>query len=212
MALTIVQPGVGGTGLSSATPSNGQIPIGNGTGYTSATITAGTGITVTNGAGSISIASTATSAVIQVKNATTTSKGFQAAGTATDFPGLTVSITPTSASNKVLVIVNAWFCGDTPTANYYLKLQRNGTNIGQGGGNDTAGYVGNSAHRQLSDGQDTSNIQNGNFSFLDSPASTSALTYKIQTQGNGGQFYYNQSAANSYFFMQSSITVMEVTP
>jgi hypothetical protein len=151
-------------------------------------------------------------AVIQVQNATTTSRGFQAAGSSTDFPGLTVNITPTSASNKILVIVNAWFCGDTPTANYYLKLQRNGTNIGQGGGNDTAGYVGNSAHRQLSDGQDTSNIQNGNFSFLDSPATTSALTYKIQTQGNGGQFYYNQSAANSYFFMQSSITVMEVTP
>jgi len=163
--------------------------------------------------GTIALTSQLTSAgVIQVKSATTTSRGFQAAGTATDFPGLTVSITPTSASNKILVIVNAWFCGDSPTGNYYLKLQKNGTNIGQGGGNDNTGYVGNAAHRQLSDGQDTSNIQNGNFSFLDSPASTSALTYKIQTQGNGGQFYYNQSAANSHFFMQSSITVMEVTP
>ena len=163
--------------------------------------------------GTVALTSQLTSAgVIQVKNATTTTRGFQSAGTATDFPGLTVNITPTSASNKILVIVNAWFCGDSPTGNYYLKLQRNGTNIGQGGGNDGTGYVGNAGHRQLSDGQDTSNIQNGNFSFLDSPATTSALTYKIQTQGNGGQFYYNQSAANSHFFMQSSITVMEVTP
>lgn len=45
----------GGTGLSAA-PANGQIDIGNGTGFTRTTLTAGTGITVTNGAGSILIA------------------------------------------------------------------------------------------------------------------------------------------------------------
>ncbi len=45
----------GGTGLSSA-PANGQLPIGNGTGYTLAGLTSGTGITVTPGAGSISVA------------------------------------------------------------------------------------------------------------------------------------------------------------
>jgi hypothetical protein len=39
-------------------PSNGQIPIGNGTDLTMATITAGTGVTVTNGSGTITIAST----------------------------------------------------------------------------------------------------------------------------------------------------------
>ena len=48
---------VGGTGLST-TPSNGQIDIGNGSGFTRTTLTAGSGITITNGAGSISIAST----------------------------------------------------------------------------------------------------------------------------------------------------------
>jgi hypothetical protein len=45
----------GGTGLSS-TPANGALNIGNGTGFTRATLTQGTGITITNGAGSISIA------------------------------------------------------------------------------------------------------------------------------------------------------------
>jgi hypothetical protein len=45
----------GGTGLSTA-PSNGQLLIGNGTGYTLATLTAGSGITITNGAGSITLA------------------------------------------------------------------------------------------------------------------------------------------------------------
>lgn len=45
----------GGTGLAT-TPTNGQLLIGNGTGYTLAALTAGTGITVSNAAGSISIA------------------------------------------------------------------------------------------------------------------------------------------------------------
>lgn len=47
----------GGTGTTT-TPANGQIPIGNGTNYTPATLTGGSGITVTNGAGSITIAAT----------------------------------------------------------------------------------------------------------------------------------------------------------
>lgn len=42
------------------TPADGQIPIGNGTDYTVATITAGTGISVTNGSGTITIAATQT--------------------------------------------------------------------------------------------------------------------------------------------------------
>jgi hypothetical protein len=47
----------GGTGLTS-TPANGALDIGNGTNFTRATLTAGSGISITNGAGSISIAST----------------------------------------------------------------------------------------------------------------------------------------------------------
>ena len=45
----------GGTGLS-ATPTNGQLLIGNGTGYTLNTLTASSGITVTNAAGTITVA------------------------------------------------------------------------------------------------------------------------------------------------------------
>lgn len=37
-------------------PTNGQIPIGNGTDYTPSTLIAGSGITITNGAGSITLA------------------------------------------------------------------------------------------------------------------------------------------------------------
>lgn len=48
----------GGTNVTTV-PSNGQILIGNGTGYTVASLTQGSGITITPGAGTISIASTA---------------------------------------------------------------------------------------------------------------------------------------------------------
>lgn len=51
-ALTPANGGTGATGV----PTNGQIPIGNGSVYVPATITAGTGILVTNAAGSITIA------------------------------------------------------------------------------------------------------------------------------------------------------------
>jgi hypothetical protein len=49
--------GNGGTGLTS-TPSNGNLLIGNGTGYTQATLSAGAGISISNGAGSITISTT----------------------------------------------------------------------------------------------------------------------------------------------------------
>lgn len=47
----------GGTGLTS-TPANGALDIGNGTGFTRSTLTAGSGVSITNGSGSISISAT----------------------------------------------------------------------------------------------------------------------------------------------------------
>lgn len=47
-------PGNGGTGVSTS-PANGQVLIGNGSGYTQATLTAGPGVSITNGAGSITL-------------------------------------------------------------------------------------------------------------------------------------------------------------
>jgi len=47
----------GGTGLT-GTPSNGQLAIGNGTGYTLATLTAGTNVSITNSSGGITINAT----------------------------------------------------------------------------------------------------------------------------------------------------------
>ena len=57
----------GGTGLAT-TPANGAIDIGNGTGFTRTTITPSSGISVTNGAGSITIAN---SGVLSLSGGTT---------------------------------------------------------------------------------------------------------------------------------------------
>lgn len=61
----VVTSAHGGTGLS-ATPTNGQIPIGNGSGYSLSTVTAGAGIAVTNGPGSITITNTYLSGTINL--------------------------------------------------------------------------------------------------------------------------------------------------
>jgi hypothetical protein len=68
----------GGTGLAS-TPANGALDIGNGTGFTRTTLTAGSNITITNGSGSITIASTAS-------GGGQTQGGFQSSATAL-YPG-----------------------------------------------------------------------------------------------------------------------------
>lgn len=55
-------PAAAGTLLyQTGSEANGRLLIGNGTGYASNTLTAGTGVTITNGAGTITISSTATS-------------------------------------------------------------------------------------------------------------------------------------------------------
>jgi len=64
----------GGTGLT-ATPANGALDIGNGTGFTRTTLTAGSNISITNGSGSITIASTAS-------GGGQTQGGFQSSATA----------------------------------------------------------------------------------------------------------------------------------
>jgi hypothetical protein len=54
---TAIGVAYGGTGLT-ATPTNGQLPIGDGTGYTLGTLTAGTNVTITNTPGGIQISAT----------------------------------------------------------------------------------------------------------------------------------------------------------
>lgn len=56
--LPIVDNAHGGTGLDTSSAANGTLLIGNGSGFTLATLTAGSNITITNSAGGITISST----------------------------------------------------------------------------------------------------------------------------------------------------------
>jgi len=53
---TALSAGQGGTGIDGSTAANGKLLIGNGTGFTLANLAQGSGISITNGSGSISIA------------------------------------------------------------------------------------------------------------------------------------------------------------
>jgi len=77
----------GGTGLTS-TPANGELDIGNGTGFTRATLTAGSGVSITNGAGSISISATGTGGTVTSVSFT---GGIVTVATSTTTPALKVA-------------------------------------------------------------------------------------------------------------------------
>jgi hypothetical protein len=59
----LLNPSGGGLGTS-ATPANGQIPIGNATNFTLSTLTAGQNIVITNTSGAITVATTASTLII----------------------------------------------------------------------------------------------------------------------------------------------------
>lgn len=88
----------GGIGISS-TPSNGRILIGNGSGYTLASITAGSGIAVTNGAGSISIASSIPT-INSLTGALTIASGTSGSDVSVNSSSTTITINVPTASSS----------------------------------------------------------------------------------------------------------------
>jgi hypothetical protein len=140
----------GGTNLTTV-PSNGQLLIGNGTGYTVAGLTAGSGITITPGAGTISIASTAATAFSYVTfTRRVTGDNLIASGTTknpfslTDFPsGSWANLDPSSgfvaATGRFVVPYTGYYkieglfnlLADTNTAQVIVFLRKLGSNIFQ---------------------------------------------------------------------------------
>lgn len=128
-----------------------------------------------------------------------------------DISGMSVSITPKSTSSKVLVSTVLNVSADVSVNNVALRMMRDSTVIFSGAS------PGSRANGMALVG--TSNqylVECISGTHLDSPASTSALTYKIQwwsTNGSGSA-YINRSkddADNQYRpRMASSITVMEI--
>ena len=132
-----------------------------------------------------------------------------ATGTLADIGGITLNITPSSITSKILVEYRIHLGRAATEAAPYSLLLRDGSIIFQG---DAIG----SRQRATSafGTQPSTEVQVLQSQiFLDSPASTSALTYKIQVGGfNGRTFYVNQPDVNSVKMAMttSTITAMEV--
>ena len=92
----------GGTGVTT-TPANGQLLIGNGSGYTVANLTAGTGCTINNSAGGITINATGTGGSVTSVSGTGTVNGITLTGTVTTTGSLTLggSLSNVSLSSQV---------------------------------------------------------------------------------------------------------------
>jgi hypothetical protein len=135
---------------------------------------------------------------------------FSTAATAyTDITGLSVSITPTAATSKVLVFVGFSASVSADIA-VMFQLVRGSTAIDIG---DAAGSRTRASFAML---QNDTVLQQGNFSlnFLDSPATTSATTYKMQMFVNTGTGYINRTGADGDAATRprtaANITVMEI--
>ena len=146
---------------------------------------------------------------------TTTSTTF------TDITGLNVDITPTSSSNKILILVNITFGGNTNLYGFGRLVRT------ISGGGETPIGVGNASGNRTRASMPFHNLDLGNavyhikessFMFLDSPNTTTSTNYKIQcfTHSSGSSLFINrpQNDDNSVYIgrISSNITAMEVTP
>ena len=113
------------------------------------------------------------------------------------------AITPTKSSSKILVMVD-WFEGQSNPNGAY-RLLRNGTSITTG-----ASYGGGSGFYALDDpaGQSQYSMESFSFSYLDSPSTTSATTYKLTTHSSTS-VYFNQQLNGSGGAI-STITLLEI--
>ena len=139
----------------------------------------------------------------------------------TDLTGLNVNITPTSSSNKILVLVNVSYGG-------HSNLYGFGRLVRTTSGNSSVVIgVGNAAGNRTQAGFPIQNVDNGNtvyhqkeasFMFLDSPNTTTSTEYQVQCMTHTGSqdVYINwpQNNDNSNYIgrFSSNIIAMEVTP
>ena len=116
----------------------------------------------------------------QVVSTTKTDTFTMSSSTFADVTGLSVTITPTSATSTILVMANLSGQGTNAACTIMGRLVRNSTAIAVGTSvsNRTAASIG----AFIAAG--TSEMNFGSVMHLDSPATTSATTYKIQVLSN----------------------------
>ena len=133
--------------------------------------------------------------VIQVLSATdSTQRNTSSTSFVTGSNTMSVSITPSSASNKIFVIATGGGGLDGSALAYYT-IVRDSTNLG----NSTKGMM-------VIRGNSGSVYAGATMSVLDSPNTTSSITYKVQFRSTSGSV----NAFWNYDEGKSSITVMEI--
>jgi len=162
------------------------------------------------GMGSVSTALSTLGGVLQVVSVTKTNFFSSTAAGWVDVTGLTATITPVSESSKIVVMVDV-FLGATNfiAQNVYWKMLRGSTDIGVG----TDGSLNN-----ISGGGNFSAVVSVPFmggtskTHMDSPATTSATTYKVQINKYvaGGTMYINRRGSTTNTCGISTVTLMEV--
>ena len=148
--------------------------------------------------------------ILQVVTASKSDTFTTTSTTYTDVTGLSVSITPSSATSKVFIVAGVSGTGEAAGTQFFGRLMRDATAIAIG---DAASTRTQASIFCLAQDQQS----NMSVAFLDSPATTSATTYKVQIKSQAATktVYVNRSqtdsdaATNARTF--SSITVFEVS-
>tara|TARA_R100001443_G_scaffold113323_1_gene127825 strand:+ start:1058 stop:1582 length:525 start_codon:yes stop_codon:yes gene_type:complete len=130
-----------------------------------------------------------------------------------DITGLSAAITPSSTSSKILILSSIGW-GNSATAYVPFQLVKvvggTASNIAEPS-DTTLNYPGTAAVGNPNTNPQWS-LQRMAYQFLDSPATTSAVTYKWQIYVIGSTTtYINRRSANTDLPTTSSITLMEVS-
>ena len=160
--------------------------------------------TTITGATGIDNIQAATGSVLQVVASSTTTTFSTTSNTPVDVTGLSATITPSSTSSKILVTVNFRY-GSNASSIIKSLLLRGATEIDIGGSSNLSNVFNGT-------GSTTQGFGVSSFSYLDSPSSTSALTYKIQvlTADTGTLSINNRNDGNASNNHIGSITLMEI--
>ena len=154
--------------------------------------------------------------ILQVKQTTKIDTFTTSSQSYTDVTGLSVSITPASSSNKILIILDIKVCACHEDAAFAGRLVRGSTAIYVGNASGASGRtLGSFGTSRQSGNAGYDIIQDRQAVFLDSPSTTSSTTYKVHVQVNNGRDTlvnrtYADDDEDDTPRVASSITVMEV--